>query len=91
MIEADVITIYMQKEYVTVEECRSALDLFSQTIEKKKDHIGHPLYECPFKHEKSRWNGCLVPDIYFKSGVVKIQQGIAIDLKETENKLTESY
>ena len=52
MKEADVITIYMQTEYITLGECRSALDLFTKTVETKKNHIGHPLYECPFKQEK---------------------------------------
>ena len=35
MKEADVITICMQKEYITLEECRSAFNLFSKTVEKK--------------------------------------------------------
>ena len=49
MKEADVITIYIQKEYATLEEYRSALDIFPKTVEKKNNHIGHSLYECPFK------------------------------------------
>ena len=48
MKEADVITMYMQTEYITLGECRSALDLLTKTVETKKNHIGHPLYECPF-------------------------------------------
>ena len=39
MKEGNVITIYMQKKYITLEECYSVLDLFSQTVEKKKNHI----------------------------------------------------
>ena len=70
-----------KKEYITLEECRSALDLFKKTVETKKYHIGHSLYECLFKQEKSKWNSCLAPDKYFENGVDKIQQGRALDLK----------
>ena len=55
----------------------------------------YPLYECPFKQEKSRWNSCLGLDNFFESGVAKIQQGRAGDLKDTEThacrKLLKSY
>lgn len=54
-----------KKEYVTLKECRSALDFISETVEKKKNHIGNPLYEYLFKQEKSRWNGRLAPINYF--------------------------
>ena len=85
----------MQKENIVLEECRSVLDLFSQTIEEKKNNIGHPLLEYPFKQEKNRWNSCLVLDIYFESGAVKIQQGHLVDLKDTEKhacrKLLKAY
>ena len=91
MKEADVITIYMQTEYITLGECRSALDLFTKTVETKKNHIGHPLYECPFKQEKSKWNSCLAPDKHFESGVAKIQQRSAVDLTVIGKKLVESY
>ena len=44
---------------------------------------------------KSKWNSCLAPNKYFESGVVIIQQGRAVDLKEIEKnacrKLLESY
>ena len=60
-----------KKEYVTLKECRSALDFISETVEKKKNHIGYPVYECPFKQGKSRWNSCLAPDNFVESGVVK--------------------
>ena len=33
MKEVDVITIYMKKEYITLEECRSAFDHFTKTVE----------------------------------------------------------
>ena len=91
MKEADVITIYMQTEYITLGECRSALYLFTKTVETKKYHIGHSLYECPFKQEESKWNSCLAPDKHFESDVVKIQQGSAVDLTVIEKKLVENY
>ena len=81
----------MKKEYITLEECRSALDLCTKTVETKENHIEHPLYECLFKQEKSKWNSCLTPDKYFESGVVKIQQGRALDLKEIEKNAVKSY
>ena len=49
-----------------LEQCRSALDLCSQTAEKKKTHIGHPLHECSFNQEKSIQNSCLAPDSFLK-------------------------
>ena len=91
MKEADVIKTYMKKEYITLEECRSALDLCTKTVETKKNHTKHPLYECLFKQEKPKWNSCLAPDKYFESGVVKIQQGSAVDLTVIEKKLVENY
>ena len=60
------------------------MDIFSKTVERKKNHIGHLLYECSFKQEQSKWNGCLALNKYFESGVAKIQQGRAVDLKETD-------
>ena len=78
------ITIYMQKQYVKLEECRSALDLFSQTVKKMRNHMGYSLYECPFEYEKSRWNGCLSEGNFFESEMIKVQQGRAVDLKEIE-------
>ena len=57
---------------------------FFKTFQKNKNHIGHLLYECPFKQENSRWNSCIPLDKYFDKGVVKIQQGRAVDLKEIE-------
>ena len=86
----DVIKIYMQKEYITLEECRSALDLFTQTIETKKNHIKHPLYKCPFKQETSKWNNCLASDKYFERGVVKIQQRRVVDLKVIKKYLSKA-
>ena len=49
--EENVITIYMQKKHITLKECRSALNIFTKTIDKKKNHIEHLLCECPFKQE----------------------------------------
>ena len=95
MKEADFITIFMQRECATIENYRSVLDLYSKTTEKKKNYIRHPFFECSFKQERTRWNGCLVPDKYFESGVVKIQQGSAVDLtvieKKACRKLLKSY
>ena len=54
------------------------------------NHIGHPLYECPFKQETSKWNSYLATDKYFESGVVKIQQGNAVDLNEIEKNLSKA-
>ena len=84
MKEADIITIYMQRYYITLEECRSALDFFSQTVEEKKNHFEHLFLKWPFKRKKIRWNGYLAPDKYFDSGIVKIQEGKAVDLKDKE-------
>ena len=68
---------------------------FSKTVETKKNHISHSLYECPFKQETSKWNSYLATDKYFESGVVKIQQGRAVDENDIENnacrKLLKSY
>ena len=91
MKEADFITIFMQRECATLEDYRLVLDLYSKTAEKKKNYIRHPFFECSFKQERTRWNGCLVPDKYFESGVVKMQQGRAVDLKEIEKNIVESY
>ena len=68
-----------------------SIGYFTKTVETKKNHIGHPLYECPFKQEKSKRNSCLAPDKHFESGVVKIQQGSAVDLTVIETNLVKSY
>ena len=36
MKEADVITIYMQTEYITLGECRSALDLLQKLLKQRR-------------------------------------------------------
>ena len=38
-----------------------------------------------------KWNGCLAMNKYVESGVVKVQQGRAVDLKEIEKIIVESY
>ena len=49
--EVDIIIVYVQRDYITVEECHSALNIFSRTVEEK-NQIGHQLYEYPFKLKK---------------------------------------
>ena len=72
---------YIQRENIALEEWHSALDLFSQTIEKKKNYIEHLLYKCQFKEGTTTYNSCLAPDEYFESDVIKIQQGKFVNLK----------
>ena len=46
----------------------------SKTVEEKKNHIEHPLYEFLLKQGNTRWNSYLATDKYFERGVAKIQQ-----------------
>ena len=57
---------------------------FNKLLKKMRNHMGYSLYECSFKYEKSRWNGCLSEGNFFESEIIKVQQGGAVDLKEIE-------
>ena len=71
MKEVDVIAIFKQREYITLEECFSALDVFSKKFEEKKNHIEHPLIKYLFKQERLKWNGWLALDKKFKAVLLK--------------------
>ena len=51
MEEVDIIAIFIQRDYITQEECYSVLDLFSKIVGEKKNYIGHQIYEFSFKQE----------------------------------------
>ena len=44
MKEVDIIAIFIQSDYITQEECYSALELFPKQVEEKKNYIVHPLH-----------------------------------------------
>ena len=54
MKEIDVITIYMQKKYATLEECRSALD-FLQKLLNKRTTLDTDYTNVPSNREKMEW------------------------------------
>ena len=68
--EVDIIIVYVQRDYITVEECHSALNIFSRTVEEKKTKLDINYTNIRLKLKKKRWNGYLAPGYHFESGIV---------------------
>lgn len=78
------ITKFLQKEHLSLSDCRLALDTLTESLNTDKTKIDHPLFECMLQNSSISQTSNLVTDRFFEKGVVKLQRGFANQLTSSE-------
>ena len=78
------VSIELQKEHLSLSECRLAVDSLLECVKNGRDIVGNPFYRTEFTGCYVYNNARLSTDEHFESGVVKIQRGAPHSLTDEE-------
>ncbi len=70
-------TMELQKEHLSLSDCRIAVDTLFQAVSRGKGLLGNPYYQTKFKDAAINLHGRHSPDADFESGLIKIQRSQA--------------
>ena len=89
--EIDLVTKYLQKEHISLSDCRLALNTLIDRVDKKKTVPNSSLWDCRLGKYAIGESSRLVTHRFFETAVIKLQRGMAGQLSISEKRAVKSF